>query len=133
MAFGTWPRYCKTSCRSIPIQNQNPQAKKILNRIKKLAKQVNQITESEQKEINSLTKIKENGKSSDEPKEKLETQIHLLDKKIRTKSRPFSDKINDLNIALRDIPEIRKKLNTVIPLSKKIVKNTANLRNLSIR
>ncbi len=65
------------------IQNQNPQAKKILNRIKKLAKHVNQITESEQKEINRLTKIKENGKSSDESKEKLETQIHLLDKKIR--------------------------------------------------
>jgi DNA repair exonuclease SbcCD ATPase subunit len=102
------------------IQNKNPQAKKTLSQIKKIVKHLEKITESDRNEINRLTKLKDGNNNSDNEKAALEAKIKALDKKMREKTKPFTQKLNDLNLDLRDIPEIRKKINAVAPLSKQV-------------
>lgn len=98
------------------IQNQDPEAKKVLTAMAHIVKDIKRSTTAERKEIDRITQLQSTNQTS-ETKKQLEAELKRLDKKIKEKTKDQSLEIDALNKKLYTIPSIQEKLEAVGPLA----------------
>lgn len=111
------------ACR---IQNEDPTAQKIIRILKKTAAKAKQITVTERKQIDEIA---QETAANPQTKKQYEEKLKRLDKIIKQKTKPHSEKIVSLNHALYNLPNIRSKLDTVAPLAEELRKKYQAIKN----